>query len=410
MRYRINIIRLASMAAAAALLCAALISCEKENPVQVDDSGGNRVLLYYAAGFNNLSSYLSEDIGEMCNKGFVPSDRSDAVFLIFSNLTTRYGAYSTPSRPTLTRIYRNRLNDVVKDTLLTLEEGTLAASVNTLNEVLSYVKENYPGKEYGMIFSSHATGWLPAENKEEAESPSANPLSIGNEYKPDTGTKVSYEMDLPDFANAIPMKLDFILFDACFMGGVEVAYELKDKCRKVAFSQAEVLADGFDYTIMAEYLLKGKDADLYNVCRQYYEHYNSLSGQYQSATVSLIDCSYIEGLAGICKTIFDGHRAYLPSIRPDDIQCFGRYSEHKYFYDLEDLLLHLGATEEEKSGFREAMEDCLIYKAHTENFMLPGNGFMIESFCGLSSYVPNKGKYDEFYKNLAWNMATGMIE
>lgn len=38
---------------------------------------------------------------------------------------------------------------------------------------------------------------------------------------------LAYEMNINDMAEAIPMKLDYILFDACFMGGIEVAYEFR---------------------------------------------------------------------------------------------------------------------------------------------------------------------------------------
>lgn len=405
------------MATAAAVLAAfALVSCIKidntsyGNYVRDPDldrrsatTKSKRLLLYYAAGFNNLSGYISEDISQLCS-GYLPSQLpNDAVLLIFSHLYSSPYNFKVPSSPVLERVYRDMYGSVVRDTLLTFPAGTLAASANTLREVLEYVKENFDSREYGMIFSSHATGWLPAVRKEEVESPSASPLSVGNEYGPDLKT---YEMDITDFAEALPMNLDFILFDACFMGGIEVAYELKDKCRKIAFSQAEVLADGFDYTTMTEYLLKPAVPDLYGVCKAYYEHYASMSGEYQSATVSLVDCGKLFWLAYRCKDIFESHRDIYSSIDPDDIQCFGRIPAHEYFYDLEDLMWHLGATEYEMARFHEDISDCVLYKAATRQFI----DIPIEHFCGLSSYVPNKGTYDSFYRTLKWNEDTGMID
>ena len=62
------------------------------------------------------------------------------------------------------------------------------------------------------------------------------------------------EIDITDLAEAIPMNMDYIIFDACFMGGVEVAYELMEKCDKMVFSQTEILADGMDYKTMCSYL------------------------------------------------------------------------------------------------------------------------------------------------------------
>lgn len=382
----------------------AALSCEK--PEQ-EPAAREKVLLYYAAGFNNLSSSLQEDIDQLCSEGYIPEKSSGNVLVIFQNLAE--GSYSTPATPTLFRVYRDHDGGIIKETILTLEPGTLASSVNTVHRILSFVNSRWPSDSYGMIFSSHCTGWLPAANKEEPDYSgfSTAPSSIGNEYSPSTGMSLTYEMDLADFAAAIPMHLDYILFDACFMGGVEVAYQLKDVCDRVAFSQAEVLADGFDYTTMAAYLLEspGK-ADLQGVCKAYYDHYNSLSGEYQSATVSLVDCSGLENLALVCRDIFSAHRAGLQNINPRDIQCFGRYLEHLYFYDLEDIMAHLDLSAQEMSDFRNAMQDCVIYKAATERFI----GMPINRFCGLSSYCTNKFTYDDFYRTLDWNKATGMIQ
>ena len=36
----------------------------------------------------------------------------------------------------------------------------------------------------------------------------------------------SYEIEIEDFAKAIPMKLDYILFDACLMGNLEIALNI----------------------------------------------------------------------------------------------------------------------------------------------------------------------------------------
>ena len=38
----------------------------------------------------------------------------------------------------------------------------MAADPSTLREVLGFVKDNFPAKGYGMVFSSHGSGWLPA--------------------------------------------------------------------------------------------------------------------------------------------------------------------------------------------------------------------------------------------------------
>ena len=55
-------------------------------------------------------------------------------------------------------------------------------------------------------------------------------------------------MELADFASALPLpnhrKWDFILFEGCYMGSVEVAYELKDKTEAIIASSTEIVSPG----------------------------------------------------------------------------------------------------------------------------------------------------------------------
>ena len=115
-----------------------------------------------------------------------------------------------------------------------------------------------------MIFSSHATGYLPSgyytapysykfQDKSGMmyrggyrafqsqpvpyHAPEHDPSlpevkSIGQDQVGNYGSYQSYEIEIEDFAKALPMKMEYILFDACLMGGVEVAYEIREKCRK----------------------------------------------------------------------------------------------------------------------------------------------------------------------------------
>lgn len=394
--------------------------------------GYGQVLLYYAAGYNNLSSYIKEDIGDMLG-GYIPEKWPHGdIFLIFSHLTEKQGDYDTPTSPVLEQIYRLGNGDIVRDTLLVMEKDRLASSSRTMNEVLTFIKDRYPSEEYGMIFSSHATGWIPdgsdatvsaagvlscdSSGRPVFQDPAPSPYierpftpgepavkSIGSEYK--AGDRRSeYKMYITDYASAIPMKLDYMIFDACLMGGIEIAYELKDKCGAVAFSQTEVLAGGFDYTTLLSRLLKPGKADLEQVCRDYFSFYDSQSGDYRSATISMVDCSKLDPLAEVCRNVFSAHREGFKDIRPADIQCFGRYPGHKYFYDLKDIIEHLGISANELEDLEAALDECIVYKAATEKFI----SITIDRFCGLSSYLPN-GNYDAFYKKLKWNADTGMV-
>lgn len=414
--------------------------CRLESPTKDDckvDEQARKVLLLYSAGNNSLSSYLLEDIRDL-KKGWLPGDDcNDNILLVYSHTPKKNSSYNTPSTPYLIRIYKDNSGNTISDTLKTYAAGTISSSAAQLNEVLTYVKEEFTSGSYGMIFSSHGTGYLPAgfytnptdytfseplmQRSSHLPVPSPVPYiepdfdpslpmvkSIGQDISYVSGDKVSYEIELSDFAEAIPMKLDYIIFDTCLMGGIEVAYELKDKCDKLVFSQTEVLAEGMVYPRITEHLLKNEKASLEDVCVDYFSQYASQSGAYQSATISLIDCSRLEPLAATCRKIFSSHRDELAQIEPSSVQRFFRSNYH-WFYDLESIIRQAGSDEEELKELRDALDQCVILERHTKEFMM---AFDILSSCGLSMYLPCNGnlELDKFYKTLQWNIATGLVE
>lgn len=405
-------------------------------PDRAINTDTRKVMLLYSAGYNSLSSYLRSDIEELC-EGWMPKDRrSDDVILVYSHFPVKGGSYKIPTCPTLVRLYGNEQNEVVRDTLVIFDNDVISSSAEQLSEVLTYVKETFPARSYGMVFSSHATGYLPSGFYAKPDSyrfQSSMAFSQGGkkgwslspvpyvepEQEPglpavksvgqDVSGNLSYEMNIQDFADAIPMKLDYLLFDACLMGGIEVAYELAGKCDVVGFSQAEVLAEGFNYRTLASHLLGNKDeSDPESVCRDYFDQYITQSGIYQSATISLIDCNALEPMAETCADLFDRYSSEISWIQGRNVQRFYR-SSHHWFYDLESILVNAGIHDNELQEFRKALDGCVVYKGATPNFM---NEFAINTFSGLSMYLPSHGhrELDKFYKTLKWNKATGLVK
>ena len=118
------------------------------------------VFLIYSCGFNNISSYLKQDIEDVASSSLMSHYRD--VVLVFSHSTARYGNYSQNTSPVLTRFRKDADGSVIRDTLMVMRDSTISASAETLNEVLTFVHEKFPATGYGMLFTSHGTGWVPA--------------------------------------------------------------------------------------------------------------------------------------------------------------------------------------------------------------------------------------------------------
>ena len=397
-----------------------------------------RVLLMYLAGYNSLSDCLRDDLNDVMNGWLPGTDKKDNVLLVYTHQPKRDGMYSVRTNPYLLRISAGPDGTTRVDTLVTYPETSISASTEQVNTVLTYVKNKFPAKSYGMTFSSHSTGYLPvgfygkpdsytypqkrnnAKGTGQAQ-PKSVPFyepyhdpslprvrSLGQDQQGGAGSYISYEMDIRDFADAIPMKLEYLIFDACLMGGIEVAYELREKCGKIGFSQAEVLAEGLDYTKIMPHLLGSKEASLESICYDYFTHYDSQQDVFsRSATISLVDCSRLDTLAETCRRIFMNHRNELSLIAPYKVQRFYR-SGHHWFYDLESIISNAGATSDEMKALHDALGACVLYKAHTPQFMCE---FDIKTFSGFSMYLPCNGtpELDKYYRTLEWNQATGLV-
>ncbi|MCD8208744.1 MAG: clostripain-related cysteine peptidase [Bacteroidales bacterium] len=400
--------------AALALLC--LISCDKHSSsISYKDKiySDRKILILYSAAHNSLSSDNWDNMEDLIRHSDLHTDdpAADAI-LIYS-----HSGYSAPNPAKSSYLIYPHLDwsgSLVIDTLATYPSSTISATASTLNMVLTFIRDNFPADEYGLVFSSHGTGYVPAGYY-------SNSTSYENDYTPAAAKSIGqdyyssseiYEINLEQFAEAIPMYLKYIAFDACLMGGIETAYQLRDKTEWLIASQAEILAEGMDYKTMASYLMARPNDDLAGFCENYYNHYNALSGDYQSATMSLVNCSKLEPLAKICSELFPKYREELDALDHNEIQRYYTYSYH-WFFDLGDIVEHLGCTEDELAEFNAALDNCVSDKFATEKYLLGLGGSYITHYSGLSMMLPNyAGDYlKNYYKtNLDWNFATSLVE
>lgn len=438
-----NILKIIAGTAATALFMIAAAGCCKNNldePIKEN----RKVLLFYECGFNNLGDYIKSNM-ESPNRGlpsgYIP-EKGEDVLLVYSRIAENG---HTPVNSYLRRIYKTSKGKVISDTLKVFGKETIAASPSTLSAVLTLVKEKFPAKGYGMVVSSHGSGWLPAgyyyspsrfENDHkgevgtsrqgiaaqsvghprlpvpEGDLPDTDPFygmtrSIGQDY-----TKNSYyghEMSVSEFVDAIPYHLDYILFDMCYTAGVEMAYALKDKADYLGLSPAEVLGDGmFNYTKITSFLLNRETPDLEGLFKDSFEMYDKQSGAYRSSTVNLVRTSGLDNLASVCARMINEYSDALADAPVDDIQGYYRQGRH-YFYDLVDIFEKCGASKADLEDLDKAVDGCVIYKNSTGQFL---EDYDIKAYSGFSMYLPCAGTplLDLYYRKEVWNNATRLVK
>lgn len=416
-----------------------LVSCENcKHNCSGEEKKLDKVLILYQAGCNSLSEDLRGDISEL-KQGQLPARTDRQVIVIVGHHPVSYGTYGNKTQPCIIRLYKDKKGTPVLDTLTRLGTNDLLTKKEVMTQALNYVAETFKAEHYGLILASHGTGWLPADYYNHSDNyevfatspgwktapriqfpqglipyvepepmPGPRTRTFGQEIVNESGTRLELEMDIKDLAAAIPYHFDYIMMDVCLMGCVEVAYELRNCCDYLGFSPTEILAAGLDYTKIAEKLLKTGDPDLKGVMDDYYDYYAALTGDYKSACFTLVDCRQMEALARACQAAFAAGRDAIAAVKPSTVQPLFR-SYHHWFYDLKDILDQAGVPSTEVGA---ALDKCISYAIHTDAFMPMSSGFVFRTYCGFSMYLPCNGSsyLDAYYKTLAWNKATSLVQ
>lgn len=379
-----------------AALCALVSSCHRDDKPYEGEY--EDVFIYYSLGYNNLSTYLDSNLKDLCS-GILPARSREKAIVAFCHSTASSGDYSSPNPPVLIRIAREE-GKAVLDTIKVYTEVEIASTAECLNSVLNDIRLLLPSKKYGMLLSSHGTGWIPEKYSEKSST-----KSFGGDFGAN-GKSVA-EIDIREMADAFPMKMEYIIFDACLMGGIEVVWEFKDVCKKIICSPTEILAQGMRYKNFSWKLFSGDKPDLQAICEEYIDFYRAQEGQMQSASISLIDCSRLDRLGEVYAGIVQNNRSGFRSIRRDRVQKYF-YNSHNWYYDLRDIALEAGASSSEMSLLDSALEESVIYHAETESFF----GVRLENCSGLSMYIPDPSRpvLNSYYKTLAWNKQIGLVE
>ena len=357
-------------------------SCSKED-IEIKGPAKRTVLAYMIAS-TNLGSDIRANIRQMMT---VASNKA----LNGGNLVVYYS--ESKSRSYLFQIKEDKKGNIVTDTVRFYENQS-AILPETMYKVIKETTELFPAESYGLVLSSHGTSWLPGNF--------SSLRSFGEEN--------GQYMEITEMNEALEgFHFDFMLFDACYMSGIECAYELKDKTDYFLGSPTEVLARGFPYEDFLPALFKDK-ADLEAVTKSFYEYYSN-NGNASYGTVSLIKTSELNELAQIVNDILKDkteENIYALPLSNMQILEYLTYSSPHMLYDFDDFIKYL-ANDEQYQRFTTCMGKAVISKYATpySYYAALYGARKIERFSGLSVFVPQPSltKLSDWYKQLAWYKA-----
>lgn len=307
---------------------------------------------------------------------------------------------------------RLKKGEVVCDTLKRYTDACPSGSNDYttddgLANVMADIKAIAPAEHYSLIIGSHGTGALTKGcDFETATAKQARAKALmQTRWWGATSSRPTYCIDVSTLAYALKYNdiyTDYLYFDACYMGSVEVAYTLRGVTHYLMASPAELLLSGSPFDTVGLQLLNNN----YNgALDAFIDYFNSTTNPY--GMMSLIDCTKLDNLAGIVKQI----RATCDTEGVDvsHIQSFDGLSQH-VFYDLSDYIQQLNPDASLLSLYNSAMSDAVPYKVNTASVIsmyCDGIKINISTNCGLSTTDPTQNEnVKQSQANTEWAIDT----
>lgn len=359
-------------------------------PWEHDDNALKRTVLLYMVAENSLSSngYNRFDLEELEEGAAdIPSDCRMVVYV------------DDEGFPYLYALEKDKKGKVVHTVLKQYDTELDSSSKETLSDILSFVKAKYPSKSYGMIFWSHGSAWLPASR------------SIGIDNGKNTYSNTGTQMDISDLAEVLEAfgKLDFLLFDACFMQSIEVDWTLRNSAAYIIGSPAEIPGPGAPYNDIIAPMFDDK-VDVQGIIDAYYHCYaDSLYPTWYGSpysfgvSLSAVKCDRLQQLFDVTEPLLE---KYVSPDIDDDLIGVQRYNpvtsaSRPEYYDLNGYMHHIIRSDEDYMAWKNAFDMAVPYRVTMDEWYSSYSYGMcsvdVDNYGGVSCFVP---KNRAFYKQM----------
>ena len=376
-----------------------------EEAFDTDSVNKQTILVFYpwtgSKSNTGLLGYLQNNIDSICDGIIDRKGLNNSRVLVF--LSDKY------NHSTLYDLQYNATTKSVDRVPLKEYEGTSYASAEGFADILNEVKTQADALNYALIVGVHGCGWTYASDwsrypyyaRPSVTRPRDNNFS-GIQFGPDPNAPLTRffgsvslaenAMDISTLAEGIResgLKMQYILFDACYMSNIETAYELKDVTNYMIASGSEIMAAGLPYRSMWSYLNSATPnySSIVSTSVNFYK--NNSSAPF--CNLAAIDCRQVEKLASVMKDI-NAEYQLSASVSLDSIQHLDGFRPH-LFYDLETYVDSLRPSGYLLDQFKNQLKLTIKASDHTEEAytcIYSSDSFKIKNYCGITISDPSQ--------------------
>lgn len=353
---------------------------------------------------NRLSSFAASDIKEMfASATCVPGDCNMLAFV------------DDTKNPRICRFYNNN-GRAECDTVYRFDEDFCSSDTVGMRKVFDIILERYPSYSMNLVMWSHGSGWIRSKS-----SPVQRSIGVDNErnssFSDSYNTTIEIE-ELAEFIINLPVKIELLMFDACFMQNVETAYALRNSAKWILASPAELPADGAPYNLILEcfFAKPFNEEAVKNMMNAYYSAYSNLKN---GVVLSVVNCSEMGNLA---MQTADYISKYFSRNKDNNYsEIFTYLPGNNYYPDYFDInaVMMEFLLPSEYSQWAAALNLAVPYKCASQSWFTDILRKYIpveqDKYCGISIYLPQE-KFQsqqfnaqlsttEWYNAVRWDLA-----
>lgn len=361
------------------LLCLLTTGCSNEESMNVNDINKQTILVFMPwSGNSNGNGGLYSTFRENL-------DSIESAIRRRRSMTGRLLVFisTSPQSDSLFEVTYDRSG--IHHKPIKTYSGHVYTTADGITQILTDVQASATALNYAMIVGCHGTGWLSKDDwthdvyqaKGHRPRLTSSLKRIPTMSRPGDGkirqwpqtrffgstSDISYAIDVDDLAQGITqsgIKLQYLLFDDCYMANIETAYALRNATNWLVASTSEVMQQGMPYATMWNQLSSATPS-YQSLVSSFYTYYSSYFAPY--GALSAIDCRQVERLSELMKEI-NSHYTLSDSL-VDSVQVLDGFHT-PIFYDLGDYVGHLCQNTTLMSDFLEQLDKVVPYKQATD--------------------------------------------
>ena len=373
-------------------------------------TAGERTVLVYLAGKNNLSDLLQMNLEQM-KTGSKSIGNNTLLAFVRRDIQGE--------KPWLARVHNGELTDSVSlDDMGISTKNIQACNPELMEQVLKYAFNRYPANEYGLVLGGHSTGWLIDQEP--------NTTRAFGVDKGDDGSGKRW-INVPTIASLLERlpHLKFIFADCCNFMCLETMYELRNVTDYIIGSPAEIPDEGAPYDKIVPAMFEKNTFH-----KSMIDIYHCAQGGF--LPLSVVKTSAMDQLASATRNALDIVQMKIGSNYADtkglihyNYSSTNTQFNHDYnlFYDAGDFF-RSQLSESDYLQWKQTLDQAVVEKRFAKQWRTYMSWHNIysdfvmteEKYHGVSMYIPQdpttvSGKYyaqnNEDIKQLKWYHSVG---